>query len=62
MRNVMTEYTVEISRRIKVTVKGRDTEENCEEALTEAVSLLRKQIDEDDLEVIEVEEYEGDAA
>ena len=62
MRNVMTEYTVEISRRIKVTVKGRDTEENCEEALTEAVSLLRKQIDEDDLEVIRVEEYEGDAA
>jgi len=62
MRNMITEYTVEISRRIKVTVKGRDTEENCEEALTEAVSLLRKQIDEDDLEVIRVEEYEGDAA
>jgi len=57
IKHTMTEYTFEIKRKIKVSVFGRDSEENLEKAEAEAIRQLKKDL-EDDIEVYNVEEYE----
>jgi len=53
----MTEYEFEISKTIKVTVSGTDTEENYEKAMEEAVRHVKYDIDVDWLECRDAEEY-----
>ena len=59
MRNVMTEYTVEIRKQVKVSAKGRDGDETVSEAMKIALEKINHciRIEEDDLSVIGTYEY-----
>jgi len=52
-----TEYKFETNMVIKVTVKGKETEENFQKALQEAVDKAKKEIDQDCMDVVDVNEY-----
>ena len=53
----MTEYTFEINRKVKVTLKGGDTLDNQEKAVYEAVAKVMKEIDENWLEYADANEF-----
>ena len=54
----MTEYTFEISRKVKVTMKGNDTEENQEKAVYKAIEKVMNEIDDDWFEYVDADEFE----
>ena len=53
----MTQYTFEIRSRVKVSVRGSDTEENQVKAEKEAILKAKKELDESDLDCIVATEY-----
>jgi len=53
----MTEYDFEVRKRITVTVHGKNTDENYEKAMEEAVRQIKEDIDEDWLELRDAEEH-----
>ena len=53
----MTEYAFEINRKVKVALRGADTEENREKAVNEAIAKAKKEIDEGWLEYADAEEF-----
>jgi len=53
-----TEYTFEIRRKVQVTLKGGDTEENQEKAACKAAAQAAREIDENWLEYAGAEEFE----
>jgi len=53
----MTEYEFEIRKTIKVNVCGKDTDDNYEKAIEEAVRQVKHDIDADWLECKDAEEY-----
>ena len=57
-KTAMTEYALEYRGKIKVTVQGRDTDQNFEKAKREAARMIRDgYIDGDDLECISSKEF-----
>ena len=59
MRGIeMTRYTFRVEQMVTVTLHGRDTDENREKAEQAAILKAKKQIDENDLECVSVDEYE----
>jgi len=57
IKNKMTEYTFRLESTVKVTVYGKNTEENQEKAEKEAILKAKKEIDETDIDCIAANEY-----
>jgi len=54
----MTEYTFEVKTKVKVTISGRDTDNNYQKAVLEAVAQLKDEDWEDNMECIYAEEFD----
>jgi len=52
-----TEYTFEVNSKVKVTVDGRDTEENYHKAMLEAIEQAKKEVDINWLDDVNAEEF-----
>jgi len=52
-----TEYTFKVEQTVKVTVLGKNTDDNYEKAEKEAIRQIKNDIDSDWLELKDVEEF-----